>query len=103
MLTHLSTHHVSKPLLLLAISEEGFQVDTLDEPVQIVFILLSPTHLSFQRKLLILNRLGRLIGGEKTKKKLAKAKNIDEIRKTLSAKLTILPGKESEEETAGDS
>ncbi len=104
LLTHLSTHYVNKPSLLLAISEEGFQEELVDEAVQIIFILLSPTHMSFQRKLLILNRLGRLIGGNNIKDRLAKAKNIDEIRKTLSAKLTILPGGDADEEaTGGDS
>ncbi len=104
LLTHLSTHYVNKPSLLLAISEEGFQEELVDEAVQIIFILLSPTHMSFQRKLLILNRLGRLIGGNNIKDRLAKAKNIDEIRKTLSAKLTILSGGDADEEaTGGDS
>jgi Kef-type K+ transport system membrane component KefB/mannitol/fructose-specific phosphotransferase system IIA component (Ntr-type) len=96
ILTHLSTHYVSKPSLLLAICERGYQVDSVEEPVKIIFILLSPTHMSFQRKLLILNKLGRLIGGNTTKDQLAAAKNIDEIRKTLSAKLTILPGVDDE-------
>ncbi|MEX0681346.1 MAG: cation:proton antiporter [Balneolales bacterium] len=90
MLTHLSTHYIDKPSLLLAISEEGFQVKKIGEPVKVMFILLSPTHMSFQRNLLILNRLGRLIGIKDIKNRLAKAKNIDEIREILSAKLTIL-------------
>ena len=97
MLTHLSTHYVNKPSLLLAISEKGYQVASIEEPVQVIFILLSPTHMSFQRKLLILNKLGRLIGGNMTKDQLASAKNIDDIRKTLSAKLTILPAAEGQE------
>ena len=101
MLTHLSTHFVSKPSLLLAISEEGFKVPSVDEQVQVIFILLSPTHMSFQRKLLILNKLGRMIGGNRTKEELAVSKNVDEIRKTLSAKLTILPGKEADEDDPG--
>ncbi len=90
-LSHLSTHYVDRPTLLLAIHENGFRGENLDKPVKIIFILLSPTHMSFQRRLLILNKLGRLIGSNRTKERLAKAKNIDEIRKTLSAKLTILP------------
>lgn len=100
LLTHLSTHYVSRPSLLLAISESGFKVDMMDETVQVIFILLSPTHMSFQRKLLILNRLGRLIGGNGIREKLAGAKNIDDIRKILSAKLTILPGIEADEDEA---
>ncbi len=96
MLSHLSTHYVNKPSLLLAINENGFESVAMDEPVNIMFILLSPTHMSVQRRLLILNRLGRLIGSNDIKTQLASAKNIDEIRKVLSAKLTILPGREDE-------
>lgn len=96
VVTHLTTHYVSEPSLLLAIHEDGFRAEGTEAPIRIVFILLSPTHLSFQRKLLILNKLGRLIGGASTTGQLASAKNIDEIRRTLSAKLTILPGEEQE-------
>ncbi|MBP3192357.1 cation:proton antiporter [Natronogracilivirga saccharolytica] len=91
MLQHLSTHFVDRPRLLLAINEKGFHVKKYGEPVKVMFILLSPTHMSMQRNLLILNRLARIVGDKKTRNLLAKAKNIDDIRKTLSARLTILP------------
>ncbi len=99
LLSHLSSHYINKPALLLAINETGFDVDTMKEPVKVMFILLSPTHMSFQRKLLILNRLGRLIGSNDIKDRLAAAKNIDEIREILSAKLTILPGRDDDDES----
>ncbi len=91
MLTHLSTHFADKPILFLAINEKGFHVRKFGEPVKVLFILLSPTHMSIQRNLLILNRLGRMIGRGDIKDRLATANNIDEIKEILSAKLTILP------------
>ena len=100
ILSHLSTHYLNKPSLLLAINEHGFESETMDKPVNVMFILLSPTHMSVQRRLLILNRLGRLIGSNDIKNRLASAKNIDEIRKILSAKLTILPGRDEDDAEA---
>ncbi|MDG5766532.1 cation:proton antiporter [Balneolales bacterium ANBcel1] len=91
MLNHLSSHYVNQPQLLLAINSSGFRVKKFGEPVKVMFILLSPTHMSLQRNLLIMNRLGRLIGSPDIKNRLAACKNIDEIKKVLSAKLTIMP------------
>ncbi len=93
MLMHHSTHHVTEPVLLLAVNGDGFHVRKVGEPVKIMFILLSPTHMSVQRNLLILNRLGRMIGRAEIKNRLGRAKNIDEIKEILSAKLTINIGK----------
>ena len=91
MLQHLSTHFVDRPQLLLAINEKGFRVKKYGDPVKVMFTLLSPTHMSLQRNLLILNRLARIVGNKETRNRLAQAKNIDEIKDTLSARLTILP------------
>jgi hypothetical protein len=50
------------PVLMLAISEAGIpSYDMFGRAGPGHYSLLSPTHMSFQRKLLILNRLGRLI------------------------------------------
>lgn len=89
VLKHLSTHYLEKPTLLLAVNKNGFYLKNLENPVNILFLLFSPTHLSFQRNLLILNRIGRLIGKEEVRKRLAGAENLDDIKKTLSARLTI--------------
>ncbi|MDI6401708.1 PTS sugar transporter subunit IIA, partial [Balneolaceae bacterium ANBcel3] len=98
LLSPLRSHYVDKPVLLLAINEKGFHVKKIGESVKIMFILLTPTHISTQRSLLILSRLGRLIGKKEIKEKLPKAKNIDEIRKILSARLSILPAENNADE-----
>ena len=90
LLMHLSTHHVGKPTLLLTVNENGYDTKKHNEKVKVIFILLSPTHMSLQRKLLILNRIGRIVGYNQTMDKLSAAKNIDEIKNALSAKVTIL-------------
>lgn len=91
MLSHLTTHYVEHPTLFLAINKSGFKIKKFGKPVKVMFLLLSPTHMSTQRNLLIMNRLGRLIGSTEIKNRLAAANNIDEIKQVLSAKLTIIP------------
>lgn len=87
LLTHASSAHVTEPTLFLGLSKKGIHHDKEEEPIKVIFILLSPPKYGMQRTLNIMGKLARVIRSPEMVSGLSQATTIQEIRDILSAKL----------------
>lgn len=96
ILTHTTSDAVTTPTLLMGISKQGISHESMDEPVHVIFILLTPPSHSLQRRLNMLSRLARTLREPDTVAQLRQAETVDQIS-------TIFPVAEEPASTGPDS
>lgn len=89
LLTHTTSFHVDEPTIFLGLSPKGIEYEKMDEPVKVIFILLSPRGFPLQKSLNILGKVTSMLRTPEVVESLSKSTTIQGIRDILSAKLVF--------------
>ncbi|MEX0778448.1 MAG: cation:proton antiporter [Balneolales bacterium] len=89
LLSHTTSFHVDEPTLFLGLSSKGIEYQKLNEPIKVIFVLLSPKGFPMQKSLNILGKVTRVLRSRDVVDNLSKSTTVQEIRDILSAKLVF--------------
>ncbi|MEX2404277.1 MAG: cation:proton antiporter [Balneolales bacterium] len=89
LLTHTTSIHVDEPTLFLGLSSTGIEYGKMNEPIKVIFVLISPKGFPLQRSLNILGKVTRMLRSTEIIDSLSKSTTVQEIRDILSAKLVF--------------
>ncbi|MEX2641649.1 MAG: cation:proton antiporter [Balneolales bacterium] len=88
VLTHTTSGHVDEPTLFLGLSSVGIEYEKMNEPVKVIFVLVSPKGYPLQRSLHILGKVTRMLTPEVVDS-LSTVATIQDLRDILSAELVF--------------